>query len=166
MIRTYAYAEMAVDAAEGPIARDKLPYGCNFGFRRSRLGSAVFDPRLGVVGDQRIHGEETAFMEGILDGGGAGRWVPGAVVHHWIPPERTTWPYVLQYFMGMGRTRVRQSGPSQAFGAPGAAGAAASYLLRAGVARARRRPTWVGNACLAAVAWGELAEMISRRQLR
>src|SRR6202012_5407774 len=81
MIHTFAFAEVRVDPAGAPITRDKLPYGCNFGFLRSRA-SARFDTALGVKGDQRIHGEETVFMETLWDGGASGRWLPDAVVHH------------------------------------------------------------------------------------
>jgi glycosyltransferase involved in cell wall biosynthesis len=157
MIHAFAYAEMRVDPAGAPVAREKLPYGCNFGVRRSRA-AARFDTALGVKGEQRIHGEETAFLRLLMDGGAAGRWLPGAVVHHWIPPERTTWPYLWRYFVGMGRTRARVSGPSQAHGTAGAAHAAASHLLRAGLFRAIRRRSWAAHVCLGAVAAGELLE--------
>jgi glycosyltransferase involved in cell wall biosynthesis len=163
MIHTFTYAEMRVDSNSTSIARDRLPYGCNFGFRRASAPSARFDPSLGVKGDQRIHGEETVFMESLLDAGGRGRWLPDAVVHHWIPPERTTWAYLWRYFVGMGRTRVLLRGTSQRFGAAGAAGAAASHLVRAGVFRAVRRRSWVGHVCLAAIAYGELAESLATR---
>ena len=67
-----------------------------------------------------------------------------AAVHHWIPPDRTTWSYIWRYFVGVGRTRARLYRRTRASGPPDAAQELASHLLRAGLWRVVGRPSWAG----------------------
>ena len=70
-------------------------FSANVGFRRSALDRfGKFREDLGVVGSNPISGEDTELFERIIRGGGAMGFVPGAIVHHLIPPERMTRAYL------------------------------------------------------------------------
>ena len=80
-------------------------FSANVGFKRSaftRFGK--FREDLGVVGGNPISGEDTELFARILAGGGAMGFVPRAIVHHLIPPERLTRAYLRRksFAFGMG----------------------------------------------------------------
>ena len=43
-------------------------------------------------------------MRAILLEGGTGFWIPGAVVHHYIPASRQTTRYIFNYYRSQGET--------------------------------------------------------------
>ncbi len=70
-------------------------FSANVGFRRSafeRFGS--FREDLGVVGKNPMSGEDTELFARIIGNGGKMGFVPGAIVHHLIGPERMTPEYL------------------------------------------------------------------------
>ncbi|MGO9451307.1 MAG: glycosyltransferase [Candidatus Binataceae bacterium] len=70
-------------------------FSANVGFRRSAFARfGKFREDLGVVGANPISGEDTELFERIIAGGGKMGFAPRAVVHHLIPPERMTRPYL------------------------------------------------------------------------
>ena len=80
-------------------------FSANVGFKRSafaRIGK--FREDLGVVGGNPISGEDTELFARILERGGAMGFVPRAIVHHMIPPERMTLAYLRRksFAFGMG----------------------------------------------------------------
>jgi hypothetical protein len=132
------------------------------------VGAVRFDEALGVTGKRRINGEETMFMQSLLARGEIGRWLPDAVVHHWIPSELATPRHLVRYFvaMGHGRAHLRRAGlaptpPAAAMGVGEAASTAAAHLLHAGLRRVLGLPSWVGHLRLASLALGELQEVAS-----
>ena len=153
------FGQLHIDPDCLSVGAEKVPYGANFAVRRSRVGEARFDPALGVKGKQRINGEETLFFAQLLGAGATGRWLPDAVVHHWIPPDLATVTHLWRYFVGMGRMQahVRGCGASVAPSvvAGDSAGAVVAHLLHAALRRALHKPSWVGQLRLAAVAFGE-----------
>ena len=81
-------------AQAGPLTTDGLPFGANFAIRRDVQSRFPYDPALGRLGDSLRSGEEALVLKAILGEGMSGRWVPDALVRHWIPKERQT----LQFF--------------------------------------------------------------------
>jgi len=70
-------------------------FSANVGFRSSAFARfGKFREDLGVVGANPISGEDTELFERIIAGSGAMGFVPRAIVHHLVPPERMTRPYL------------------------------------------------------------------------
>ena len=72
-------------------------FSANAAFRRQtfeRFGR--FREDLGVVGDNPLSGEDTELFARIIRAGGAMGFVPDAVVHHMIGPERIRRAYLLK----------------------------------------------------------------------
>lgn len=84
----------------------RLPYGANFSIRSSVQSAFPFDVSLGRRGDA-VHGEdELEMLRRVLAEGYSGRWLPKALVKHFIPAARMTESYVRDYFIGQGRAMV------------------------------------------------------------
>lgn len=81
-----------------------LPYGANFALRLNKSAPPRFDPRLGVKGNYRIHGEETALMEDLKRQGASGQWVPQARTQHFVAASKLNLSYIGMYYRGVGRT--------------------------------------------------------------
>jgi glucosyl-dolichyl phosphate glucuronosyltransferase len=156
----FAIREFAVRDEEviGPI----IPFGANMAFRTEVLRRNGFDPRLGRVGAGMLSGEETALITDLLLQGESGRWVPGASVRHYIPPERQTVGYLRRYYIGSGASNVIASGPERRgrmlFGRPRWAWRAA---LQNEIAYRLHRLTsapeiWIEDLKRASLAWGAL----------
>lgn len=94
------------DLGSAPIELDELhvPWGPNMAVRTEVARQVPYDPRLGLVGNDRIGGEETRHLRQIIDLGYRGWWVPGASVQQVIAADRLTLSHVRRYFEGMGRT--------------------------------------------------------------
>jgi len=99
------------------------PWGGNMAFRREafeRYGH--FRTDLGLVGTQRMLGEDTEFGRRLIKAGEKIVYTPLAVVYHRVDQDRLTKAYVLSYYFNSGRTAIREEGwPEQAvcyFGVP------------------------------------------------
>jgi glucosyl-dolichyl phosphate glucuronosyltransferase len=80
-------------------------FSANVGFTRSAFARfGKFREDLGVVGGNPISGEDTELFARILARGGSMGFVPHAIVHHLIPPERMTLAYLRRksFAFGMG----------------------------------------------------------------
>jgi glycosyltransferase involved in cell wall biosynthesis len=99
------------DFGEVPFMLDseRLPFGANFAVKASEQRSVLYDPNFGLSHGKIVLGEETLVMKHLLSRGLTGWWVPASKVQHWIPTSRQRVAYVRKYFMGYGRTLVRQS---------------------------------------------------------
>lgn len=87
-----------------PFPHGRVPGGGNMAFRRAGLaGYGGFDPTLGRVNGELIGGEENDFFFRLLRGGETIWYVPDAVMHHIIPPEKLTESYFrrLCYHVGV-----------------------------------------------------------------
>jgi glucosyl-dolichyl phosphate glucuronosyltransferase len=101
-----AFAVREFDAGDEAITTGFLPFGANMAFRTSVLRATGFDPRLGRVRAGMLGGDETTVMDHLLGLGETGRWVPGAAVRHYIPPERQTIGYLRRFYSGVAATRA------------------------------------------------------------
>ena len=131
-------------------------------FRIEEQRAFPFDPSIGrrPGGPPGGGGDETDVFRRMEGRGIAGWWVPGAIVRHYIPPERQSIAYLRRYFMGYGeflaRTEERSPAP-RLFGKP-------RWMWRSVlVSEARYRygrwfappEQWVLRLKLASVMWGQ-----------
>ena len=87
-----------------------IPYGANFAIRAVEQRAHPYDPKLGVVGNKWMGGDETSLMRELLSRGYSGWWIPEATVRHFIPGGRMNLAYLGKYFRGQGRTQAIRSG--------------------------------------------------------
>jgi hypothetical protein len=146
---------------------EEWPFGANMAFRRSAVQGLLFDPKLGLVGDNAIRKDETEYCRCLQRSGIAGVWVPSASVHHWVGADRMTLGYVAKYYQGYGRGKVRVTGPSAGRAALGAplwtyrayVDAIGRYLWK----RLRGREDWLLSFIDAAEARGLIIENRAQR---
>lgn len=86
--------------------QDKIPFGANFALRISSLDGNVFNTELGVSGETRLMGEETAFMKQLLKERKRGMWFDGVGLLHLVDSGRLSDKYIKAYLFGMGRSIV------------------------------------------------------------
>ncbi len=88
-----------------PLAK---PLGANMAFRRAALEAAGgFREDLGRDAASLKGQEVPELLQRLAAAGGRGGWyVPDAVVHHWVPPERLTKRYFRRWFYWKGVSRA------------------------------------------------------------
>jgi glucosyl-dolichyl phosphate glucuronosyltransferase len=141
--------------------RADLPFGANFAICASVQKGAKYDPRLGVRPNSEIRGEETSLLEGLLDAGARGRWVPQARVRHFIPKVRQRIAYLRSFYFGTGQTMAlteKQEACATLFGRP-------RWLYRAAIESEFRyrvsrlispSEVWLKHLAAASTSWGLL----------
>ncbi|QIK95837.1 glycosyltransferase family 2 protein [Sphingomonas sp. HDW15A] len=150
--------------------RETYPYGANMMFRRSSLRNLRFDPSLGRIGNDLLHGEETEIMDRVLDASSSeGRFVPGAIVHHCIPRDRQTLAFVRDHAVGTGRTAVKRGNPDgSGLGVMGIPfwliASRVRNAVKAQLKRFSGRPDWLDNYIDGAANAGAMRELLARRQ--
>lgn len=100
-----AYAIRDIDPASGGLAivTGKEPFGANFAIRSDLQRQHSYDARLGKSPlHPSLGGEEAAVIRALLASGHRGRWVPDAVVHHWVPRTRQSIRHIRDYCRGYG----------------------------------------------------------------
>lgn len=101
----YLFAERAPqDESQISAGATDFPFGASFAVRADFQRQFPYDTELGASPIFNRLGEEERVMRQILDAGGVGRWVPGAVVNHHIPEGRQTLEYVAKYNRAVGET--------------------------------------------------------------
>lgn len=160
----HAYAIRDVSRAEGEhlIVGGKLPFGANFAIRSDVQRLHPYDANLGKnPSHPSLVGEETKVINSILNDGHPGRWVPDAVVDHWVPRSRQSTHYIRNYWKGHGMVSAMAedfSGHSCLFGIPRwMIRARFEYEFRYLVGRVFRKPnTWIGDLTRAGFAEGQI----------
>jgi glycosyltransferase involved in cell wall biosynthesis len=85
----------------------RAPYGANMAFRRSMFEKyGGFRVDLGRCGSLLLSGEDTEFCNRLLAGSEHLCYVPSAVVHHPVPPDRLQKKYFNNWWFEFGRGRV------------------------------------------------------------
>jgi glucosyl-dolichyl phosphate glucuronosyltransferase len=157
-----AYAALDHGPEEVPLSRGRFPFGANMAFRINEQRAFLFDPTIGrrPGGPPGGGGDETDVFRRMEARGIEGWWVPGAIVRHYIPPERQSIAYLRRYFMGYGEFLARTEEPSPAprlFGKP-------RWMWRSVLANEARYRVgrwfaapeqWVPHLKLASVTWGQ-----------
>ena len=144
-----------------PLSKDVLPFGANFAVRINEQRRYLYDPHLGVRPNSIIGGEETTVIRSMLADGVVGRWVPKALVRHFIPEARQTIKYLRKYFKGYGEYCARQDATTPAaelFGAPRwlwreVFAAETRYRLRRHFSQPE---VWIEDLIASSMAWGQL----------
>jgi glycosyltransferase involved in cell wall biosynthesis len=92
-----------------PFKGKAFPIGANMGIRRSMLSEiGLFNTQLGRNKKNLMGGEEKDLFERIRNHGGSIYYFPDVVVHHVIPPTRTTKEYIMRMGEGVGKSeRIR-----------------------------------------------------------
>ena len=139
-----------------------IPYGVNLCIRMREQRNLRYNPNLGRCRNGQIRGEETAVVRAMLDAGAEGWWVPDAIVHHVVTKDLQTQTHLRKYFIGLGRSYVRED-PKPKF---------ASFLrglrwllaalrceLRLQLSRPRQQPRmWFEDLKAASICWGRSFE--------
>jgi glycosyltransferase involved in cell wall biosynthesis len=94
---------------ERPFRGGEEPSGASMMFRRSVFNSWRFEPRLGLVGQSPVRGEDTQLIDTLRNQGEVGVYAPLAVVQHFVPASRMTRQYLWQWAYGWGRGSVRRA---------------------------------------------------------
>jgi len=147
-----------------------IPYGPNFCIRTREQQNFRYKPHLGRCKNQRIGGEEVDVVRAMLDWGAEGWWVPDAIVHHVVTRDKQTQNYLRRYFIGLGRTYVRND-PKSKFGsflpALRLLSLAVQVELRFQTSRLRNPPKiWLEDLRAASITWGTLYERLDLDWLR
>lgn len=86
------------------------PYGANFMLMRNTVDQVgLFNPKLGVSGDEIGRGEETEYFVRARQMGLRGQYLAAAGIGHRFQKERVTIPYLYRYGLEKGRAQVRSS---------------------------------------------------------
>jgi glycosyltransferase involved in cell wall biosynthesis len=96
-------------------------FGANMVFKTQLLKENLFNPNLGLVGNNPMRGDETELISRLTSSGHRGLWVGNATVKHFIPNARMTTSYLWGFFKGLGQAQTRLSQPekvSTLFGRP------------------------------------------------
>lgn len=98
-----------------PFTGKAFPIGANMGIRKTMLSRiGVFNTELGRSKKNLMGGEEKDLFERIRQQGGSIYYFPDVLVHHVIPPSRTTKDYVKRLGEGVGRSEhIRTLGVSR-----------------------------------------------------
>lgn len=111
-----------------PCRIENPPYGANLALRKGAFDRyGPFRTDLGPVAGTTFRGEDTEYCRKLMSQGEKLIYVPGAVVYHPVPEERTKKRYFESWYFDYGRMLVRTSSPSSTktsyFGVP-------RYMLR------------------------------------
>ena len=102
------YAERNLGEEEHQLPRDVFPYGANFALRTDVQKQFRYETKSGRVGDQLTGDDELSVLRRIQEDGHTGIWLGDNAVEHFIPRDRISQTYVFNYFVGQGRTNIRQ----------------------------------------------------------
>ena len=96
------YAAIDLGPKSDCITRGKEPYGVNWAVLAKEQKKYLYDTNLGPGPGIKIGYEETNVIQRMLTDGLQGRWVPKALVTHYIPENRQTIKYIRWYHRGQG----------------------------------------------------------------
>lgn len=157
----YAVRDLGTETFE--LDERRVPYGANFAVRTAVQCRYPFDPHAGNRGTTIRGGDETVVLRTMLADGHTGRWVPDAIVHHYIPRGRQTSRYLRRYFHSQGVTRAaRRLNPNRGtlpvVQPPPRWRAAVAAELKYRFRRVFCGPeVWIEDLKHAGLAWGELS---------
>jgi glycosyltransferase involved in cell wall biosynthesis len=99
----YAARDLGPEPVALSVEENRVPFGANYAVRASEQRRRSYDLRFGRGTEFPMSvGEEGAVLKGLLRDGARGRWVPGAVVTHCIPPDRQRISYLRAYYAADG----------------------------------------------------------------
>jgi hypothetical protein len=165
----YAYRDLNKAPIKLNWEKGAIPYGANLSIRTREQLKLRYKPQLGRYRNQQIRGEETDVVKTMLELGAEGWWVPDAMVHHVIARDLQTQAHLRRYFIGLGRSYVREilkdskSKPTSFFRLLRLPLSAIKWEFRFQISRLAKPPKiWFEDLRAASIKWGELAEKICR----
>jgi glucosyl-dolichyl phosphate glucuronosyltransferase len=103
------------DEGENQTELKRAPFGANMAFRKAMFEKyGKFRTDLGRSAGSLIGNEDTEFGERLMSANERLCYVPDAVVHHPVPPERLTKKYIRSYWFFYGRSLIRQTNKRRA----------------------------------------------------
>ena len=94
------------------LSSERLLANCaNFCIRSEVQRQFRFDPAVGPQPGSEIRGEEVEVIRTALAAGYEGRWVPDALVLHFLPSSRQTLSYLRAYWVGRGEYLALRNPP-------------------------------------------------------
>jgi glucosyl-dolichyl phosphate glucuronosyltransferase len=114
------FGERPFEFVPGMLRQDKLPYGANMATRTDVVRTYLFDTAVSHRHGTFAGGDEIGLFARMFDNGYTGWYVPGAVVWHWLPPERMTLDFLSKRSASAGLQIAHnlEPGGRSAFGAP------------------------------------------------
>jgi glucosyl-dolichyl phosphate glucuronosyltransferase len=95
----------------GVFPKGQPPVGANMAYRKEAfLKYGGFRTDLGPCPGRAVRSEDTELGWRLLNAGAKIKYVPSAIVHHEVPPERVNKKYFLVYCYGQGRCAIRDRG--------------------------------------------------------
>jgi glucosyl-dolichyl phosphate glucuronosyltransferase len=160
-----AYALRDCGSEPVQMSENTLPFGVNMAVRADFQAQYLYDTQLGPRPNSAIRGEEVAVVRQMLRDGLAGRWNPGAAVHHFIPRQRQTTQYLLSYFRGAGECRILMANNCSGPGCRtkwfplllAALQEDAKYRIRRMTSKPEK---WINNLIRSGIHWGRLFGVI------
>ena len=129
-LRPY-YSGLDLGDVPRPLALPEYPYGANMAIRRAVLDQVGgFSTDLGRHGRSLLSGEEKDLFRRIGERGGEVRYLPDAVVHHCVLPDRVSRRWLLRRSYAQGRSDIAMG--ALAGDRPGRTRVALRMLLHAG----------------------------------
>jgi len=161
-----AYAIRDFGDEPNELTHRNLPFGVNMAIRYKEQSEYLYDTNLGPRPNSELRGEEIVLVTKMLEDGAKGRWVPGAVVRHYIPQERQTIRYIRNYYRGNGEYQwieIEEGKKPNRFGTVrDMLKQAIERELRYRYCRLFREPrVWVGALKGAGIVWGRLLRRMS-----
>jgi len=108
------FSTLDLGETEKKLTSKRYPVGANMIFRRSIFNTiGMFNPELGRVGKNMMGGEEKDIYLRMIKVGGEIYYAPKPFVHHIIPIERATKPFIEKQAIGVGmseKARVKGHG--------------------------------------------------------
>lgn len=156
-----AYAILDFGEASEELTYRNLPYGVNMAIRYKEQSQYLYDTNIGPRPNSELRGEETVLMSKMLEDGAKGRWVPGAIVRHYIPKGRQTIRYLRNYYRGFGEyewIEIENGKAPNRFGSLwNLWKTAIEFELKYRYCRIVHTPrVWAGALVRSSVAWGRL----------
>lgn len=105
----HAYAVREFGAEPVALSPEVLPFGANYAVRTDEQRRYPYDPELGLKANGTLRGEEVSVLCRMFADGAEGRWVPDAVVSHYLPRSRQTVGYLRGFYRGQGEFLAREA---------------------------------------------------------
>ena len=101
-----AFATRNLGDQEVELNAERLPYGANFAIKTAVQKEFRYDTQFGRKASGMLGDDEIAVLQRVANAGHKGVWLPKAGLQHFVPNDRITERYVIDYFICQGQTNV------------------------------------------------------------
>jgi glucosyl-dolichyl phosphate glucuronosyltransferase len=113
---TALFAQFTPDVPEGVLPPDMLPFGPNLAVQSSAMRTLAYRLELGPSQENGpMVGEDTDFALRLRAQGEDILYVPGALVNHWVGPEKidSSWMFMRAFYLGRSRIALYKTPRSE-----------------------------------------------------